>query len=217
LNGKAVDGVSGRLPNTNAKDVLALFVWMAEWEFKPAALDSVWHAIFDIADERGWREIIRNQTYYWTEQFLSNAAWDVESDDGRGGKDEDEQEYDNMWITAAFGSARLLALNCGYSQIAWNALLHGLGLWAERENSDSMRIGSCAQLLAAGKRIKLLLGGSGDEYATPVLACFQAQLASERQGETTWRAFLQALQDEQEKASSRTAELLKVKSISLKF
>ena len=67
LAGKEVNGVPGILRTHNPKDMLLTFVLWAQWDFKPAAIDSVWHAIFDIAKARGWTKVIREQTYFWTE------------------------------------------------------------------------------------------------------------------------------------------------------
>ena len=144
LAGKEVNGVPGLLRTHKPKNMLLTFVLWTRWDFKPAAIDSVWHAIFDIAKARGWTEDVREQTYFWTEQFLLNVAWDAQSDNEDGDeKDEtDTDKYDNSWITCAFGDARLFALGYGYSAFAWNALLDGLGLGGEERNSDSMRIGS---------------------------------------------------------------------------
>ena len=67
LAGKEVNGVPGILRTHNPKDMLLAFVLWVQWDFKPAAIDSVWHAIFDIAKARGWTKAIREQTYFWTE------------------------------------------------------------------------------------------------------------------------------------------------------
>ena len=218
LAGKEVNGVPGILRTHDPKDMLLAFVLCAQWDFKPAAIDSVWHALFDIAKARGWTKAIREQTFFWTEQYLLNVAWDAESDDEDEDEDGDEKdEYANVWITCALGDARLFALAYGYSAFAWNALLDGLGLGGEERNSDSMRIGSCAQLLGAGMRIKLHVHGGGEEHPTPGFAgrYLDARPMHERaewqkNGPETWRDFLKALVEEQSKAGPRAAALLKV-------
>jgi len=220
LAGKEVNGVPGILRTHNPKNMLLAFVLWAQWDFKPAAIDSVWHAIFDIAKARGWTKAIREQTYFWTEQYLLDVAWAAESDNEDGDGDGDETDkYDNSWITCALGDARLFALAYGYSAFAWNALLDGLGLGDEERNSDSMRIGSCAQLLGAGMRIKLHIQGGGEEHPTPGFAGryldARAMHDSERaewqkNGNEMWRNFLKALVEEQSKAGPRAAALLKL-------
>lgn len=214
LDGKPVGDVPGKPQNQPANDMLVEFVRMAEWEHKPEAFDAVWHAIFDIAKVRGCTELIRDQTYYWTENFLLNLPWDTEP--AEDGDEDDGEEYANTWIVTTFGDARLFALGYGYSAFAWNALIDGLGLGGEGVNSDSMRIGSCAQLLAGGQRIKLHLLGRGDEYPTKGFAggYLQAQPANKRAewekgGMEMWNNFLKALEAEQSKAGPRAATLLK--------
>ncbi|CAA7269146.1 unnamed protein product [Cyclocybe aegerita] len=220
LAGKSIGGVPGILASQKPKDMLSQFVRTAQWDFKPAALDDVWHAVFDIAKGHGWTEHFRDETYYWTEQYLLNVAWDALSDDEDS--DEGGEEYDNSWITCAMGAARLFSLGYGYSAFAWNALLDGLGLGGEERNSDSMRIGACAQLLGAGRRIKLHLLGGGEERHTPGFAGrhLDAQPKEkradwEKNGAETWANFLKMLVDEQQRAGSRAAALLKASFVEL--
>ena len=171
LDGKTVLGVHGAYKEEEPKNYLEAFVWNTDWTLKPSAFDDIWHAVFKIAKSLGVTERVRDATYFWTEMYLFNEAWDVcpkeeadEDDDVLSG------DYDNSWISASLGDARLYALGYGYSAFAWNAFLDGLGLGGEEENSDSMRIGSCAQLLGAGQRLKLRKHGGGDRCKTPGFA-----------------------------------------------
>jgi hypothetical protein len=217
LEGKSVNGAPGKLPAQRSKNMLRAFVTMAVWDIKHEAFDAIWHAVFDIAKKRGWKaSLIRDATYYWTAHFLAEPAWD--SDPDAEEEDEDDGEScDDNWIATAFGDARLFSLGYAYSPFAMNALLDGLG-WEEGErNSDSMRMGSCAQLLSAGRRIKLHVEGGGNDYETPGFGgtYLRAQPSSKRdrwKKAGTWEAFLKALDDEQAKAGPRAAALLKVRS-----
>jgi hypothetical protein len=209
LDGKSVDTIT-RLHKP--KTVLAQFVRTATWEHNPAALDAVWQGIFTIAARHGWTEEIREETYFWTEQFLLEPAWDTEPLDER----EEGDEYDNVWITTAFGSARLFSLGYGYSSFTWNALLDGLALNEGEPCSDSMRIGSCAQLLGGGMRIKeYLLGKSklkdGKGFAGRWLNAPSAESPeSQANGESVWDKIVEALKTQQSKAGPRAAKLLEV-------
>ncbi|KAF8071722.1 hypothetical protein FPV67DRAFT_1411255 [Lyophyllum atratum] len=217
LAGKSINGVPGILPNQKPKDMLSQFVVSADWDFRPAAIDAVWHAVFEIAKAHGWTEHIREQTYYWTEHGLLNVAWDAQSADENEDDEAEDHGYDNAWITCALGEARLFALGYGYSAFAWNALLDGLGLGCEERNSDSMRIGSCAQLLGAGMRIKLHLLGGGESHSTPGFAGSYLEARPkdkkaewEKKGAETWGKFLKALVEEQSKAGPRATALLQL-------
>jgi hypothetical protein len=195
--------------DNSRKGMLEQFVRTATWEHNPAALDAVWQGVFTIAARHGWTEEIREETYFWTEQFLLELAWDTEPLDER---EDDGEEYDNVWITTAFGSARLFSLGYGYSSFAWNALLDGLALGGE-QCSDSMRIGSCAQLLGGGVRIKdFLLGKSklrdGKGFAGAWLNAPTTESQANRECE--WDQIVEALKTQQSKAGPRAAKLLEV-------
>lgn len=118
LDGKTIFDVTGS-DKKNAKNVLEGFVQNADWTFEPAAFDDVWHAVFKIAKKLGCTEHIRDAKYFWTEAFLLDEAWDVDPPEEA---DKDHpiygEEYDNSWISAALGDARLFALGYGYSAFA---------------------------------------------------------------------------------------------------
>ncbi|KJA16920.1 hypothetical protein HYPSUDRAFT_79830 [Hypholoma sublateritium FD-334 SS-4] len=219
LDGKDVGDATGRAKNEpKAKDLLEVFVQQVNWTFKPEAFDVIWHAIFSLAKKLGCTEKIRDATYFWTEKYLFHEAMDAIPAEG----DEDVDfglvdGYDNTWIIVALGDARLYSLGYGYSAFAWNALLNGLGLdEGEPEPiSDSMRIGSCAQLLGAGGRLKLRIYGGGDQHKTPgfagrylVAAPTGEQEKYKRDGEIMWNKVLSALEEQQKKAGPRAAALL---------
>jgi len=217
LDGKTVLGVPGRSKEGKAKYVLEGFVQITNWTFKPSAFDDIWHAVFKIAKKLGCTESVRDATYFWTETYLLNEAWDVHPKE-EADKDDDVfgGDYDNSWITASLGDARLFALGYGYSAFAWNAFIDGLGLGDGEANSDSMRIGSCAQLLGAGQRLKLHIHGGGDSHKTSGFAGRYLEAKPEkeqedarREGEVFWGEVLKALENQQAKSGPRAAELLK--------
>lgn len=72
-----------------------------------------------------------------------------------------EDEIDTQFIVNSIFIARAYSMRYGYCWEAWQALRDGLGLYGE-ENSDSMRIGSCAQLLAAGQQLRDWCAGRGE-------------------------------------------------------
>jgi len=218
LAGKAVDDVPGLAKGENPVEQLEGFVQQTDWSFKPEAFDPVWHAIFKVAKKLGCTEKIRDATYFWTEQYLANEALDAIPPED----DEDDDDFgltdglDKTWITTAIGDARLYSLGYGYSAFAWNALLDGLSLGEEEQpNSDSMRIGSCGQLLGAGQRLKLRIHGGGDKHATPGFAgrYLQGQPPKneeeKKEGEEFWERVLKALDEEQGNAGERAAGILK--------
>ncbi|PPQ75288.1 hypothetical protein CVT26_015261 [Gymnopilus dilepis] len=218
LAGKAVNGVPGVSKNENPASELEGLVQQTDWSFKPAAFDSVWRAVFDVAKELGCTEKIRDATYFWTEQYLANEAVDaIPAEEG----DEDENfglvdGLDKTWIATAVGDARLYALGYGYSAFAWNAFLDGLSLGEDGSPiSDSMRIGSCGQLLAAGQRLKLRILGGGDKKATPGFAgrYLQGQPPKndedKKAGEEFWKKVVKAVEDQQSKAGERAKAILK--------
>ncbi|KAF8973578.1 hypothetical protein BDZ97DRAFT_1912060 [Flammula alnicola] len=199
LDGKTVGGAPGVTEDEKPKDKLEIFVQNANWTFKPEAFDAIWHAMFRAAAELRCTEAIRDATYYWTEKFLLNEALDaIPAEEGDEDEDLLQDGYDNAWIAAAVGDAR--------------SMLSG----GEEANSDSMRIGSCGQLLAAGQRLKLHIHGGGDSHETPGFAGRYLQAAAEEDqedakkvGEVTWANVLKALEEEQNKAGPRAAALLK--------
>ena len=222
LEGRGVGNATGRAKNEKAKDLLEVFVKQVNWTFKPEVFDDIWHAIFTIAKELGCTEKIRDATYYWTEKYLLHEALDaIPAEEG----DEDDEDglvdgYDNTWIAAALGDARLYSLGYGYSAFAWNAFLGGLGLIEGEPISDSMRIGSCAQLLSAGGRLKLRIRGGGDQHRTPgfagrylVAAPKGEQEKYQKDGEIMWSKILAALEEQHKKAGPRAAALLLVRSV----
>ena len=224
LDGKTVLGVPGRSKKWKAKYALEGFVQNTDWTFKPSAFDDVWHAVFKFAKKLCYTESVRDATYFWTETYLLNEAWDVEEAD-KDNKD-DDSDYDDSWISASLGDARLYALGYGYSAFAWNAFLDGLGpgLWDTEPavNSDSMRIGSCAQLLGAGQRLKLFIHGGGDSrkmsgFAGRYLAARpkKEQENAKKEGEVFWGKVLKALENQQTKSGPRAARLMKVNSFAI--
>ena len=215
LDGKTVLGVPGISKEGKAKYALEGFVQNTDWTFKPSAFDDIWHAVFKIAKKLGFTERVRDATYFWTETYLWNEAWDV--DPKEVADKDDAGDYDNSWISASLGDARLYALGYGYSAFAWNAFIDGLELADLETNSDSMRIGSCAQLLGAGQRLKLRIHG-GDRHKTSGFAGRylearpkKEQESAKKEGEIFWGAVLKALEDQQAKSGPRAAGLLKVK------
>ena len=219
LDGKTVLGVPGRSKEGKAKYLLEGFVQNTDWTFKPSAFDDIWHAVFKIAKKLDCTESVRDATYFWTETYLLNEAWDVHPKEEA---DKDDEvfggDYDNSWISASLGDARLYALGYGYSAFAWNAFIDGLGLGGEEVNSDSMRIGSCAQLLGAGQRLKLRIYGGGDSHKTPGFAGRYLEARPEKEqedakkeGEAFWNEVLKALENQQVKSGPRATGLLKVK------
>ena len=219
LDGKTVFGVPGRSKEGNANYLLEGFVQNTDWTFKPSAFDDIWHAVFKIAKKLGCTESVRDATYFWTETYLLNEAWDVHPKE-EADKDDDVYggDYDNSWISASLGDARLYALGYGYSSFAWNAFIDGLGLGDAEANSDSMRIGSCAQLLGAGQRLKLRIHGGGDSHKTSGFAGRylearpkKEQEDAKKEGEAFWGKVLKALENQQAKSGPRAAGLLKVK------
>lgn len=229
LEGKDVGDATGRARNEpKAKDLLEVFVQQVDWSFKPEAFDDIWHAIFSLAKKLGCTEKIRDATHFWTEKYLLHEALDAipaeEGDENDNGGLVDG--YDNTWITAALGEARLYSLGYGYSAFAWNAFLNGLGLdEGEPEPiSDSMRIGSCAQLLGAGGRLKLRIYGGGDQHKTPgfagrylVAAPKGEQEKCKKDGEIMWSKVLTTLEKQQKKAGPRATALLLVRSFFLRI
>ena len=220
IDGKTVLGVPGRSKEGKAKYLLEGFVQNTDWTFKPSAFDDIWHAVFNIAMKLGCTGSVRDATYFWTETYLLNEAWDVYPNDSEGADKDDGfgGDYDNSWISASLGDARLYALGYGYSAFAWNAFIDGLGLGDVETNSDSMRIGSCAQLLGAGQRLKLRIHGGGDRHKTSGFAGRylearpkKEQEGAKKEGEIFWGAVLKALEDQQAKSGPRAAGLLKVK------
>ena len=216
LDGKTVLGVPGRSKKGKAKFLLEGFVQNTDWTFKPSVFDDIWRAVFKIAKKLGCTESVRDATYFWTETYLLEAAWDVHPKEEA---DKDGGDYDNSWIAASLGDARLYALDYGYSAFAWNAFIDGLGLAAEA-NSDSMRIGTCAQLLGAGQRLKLRIHGGGDTHKTSGFAGRYLEARPEKEqedakkeGEAFWGEILKALEDQQAKSGPRAAGLLKVKKL----
>jgi hypothetical protein len=216
LDGKSVGNVPGLLRHHKPKGMLAQFVRTATWEHNPAALDAIWQGVFTIASRHGWTEEIREETYFWTEQFLLEPAWDTEPLDEC---EEDGDGYDNVWITTALGSARLFSLGYGYSSFTWNALLDGLALGGGEPCSDSMRIGSCAQLLGGGMRIKeYLLGMSKRQDGTGFAGRWlnaPASTESQADGESVWDKIVEALKTQQSVAGPRAAKLLEVSYLPL--
>ena len=217
LNGKTVLGVPGISKGGKAKYALEGFVQNTDWTFKPSAFDDIWHAVFKIAKKLGFTERVRDATYFWTETHLLNEAWDVDPKE-EADKD-DAGDYDNGWISASLGDARLYALGYGYSAFAWNAFIDGLELGDLGTNSDSMRIGSCAQLLGAGQRLKLFIHGGGDSHKTPgfagqylVARPKKEQEDAKKKGEVFWGEVLKALENQLAKSGPRAAGLLKVKT-----
>ena len=191
LDGKTVGDATGISIWEGRRSALESFVQNVDWTFKPEAFDAVWHAVFKVAKRLGCTEKIRDATYYWTENFLLYEAIDaIPPEPGDTDSDSDllPDGYDNTWISAAVGDARLFALGYGYSAFAWNAFLDGLGLGGEDINSDSMRIGSCGQLLGAGQRLKFFIyGGASNSYKNkgvcgPLPGCFAGGRGNWRRG-----------------------------------
>ncbi|PPQ70943.1 hypothetical protein CVT25_013292 [Psilocybe cyanescens] len=217
LDGKTVLGATG-FDKKNAKNILEGFVQNVNWSFKPSVFDDMWHAVFKIAKNLRCTERVRDATYLWTETYLLDEAWDAcPSEEADKDHPVVDGEYDNSWIAASLGDARLFALGYGYSAFAWNALLDGLGLVGEETNSDSMRIGSCSQLLAAGQRLKLRIHGGGDNHETPGFAGRYLKAGpkkeidlAQKEGEVFWNDIIKALEDQQSKSGAKAEALLKL-------
>ena len=77
LDGKTVLGVPGRYKEEKAKYLLEGSVQNTDWTFKPSAFDDIWRAVFKIAKNLGFTERVRDTSYFWTETYLFNEAWDV--------------------------------------------------------------------------------------------------------------------------------------------
>ena len=82
-----------------------------------------------------------------------------------------------------------------------------------------MRIGSCAQLLGAGQRLKLHINGGGDRHKTPgfagrylVAMPKKEQEEAKKKGEASRGKVLKVLENQQSKSGPRAAGLLKVKN-----
>ena len=213
LDGKEVGGVSGLSRGESRKNALYSFVRQLDWSLKPEAIDAVWHAVFSIANKLWCTNDIADATYWWTEDYLPEKANDAIPGDG----DDDYglvDGYDKVWIATALGAARLYALGYGYSPWAWNSFIDGLKLEGECVISDSMRIGSCGQLLGAGQRLKLRIHGGGSWFEGPGLGgrYLQRQLPKteheKKEGEEFWQKVLKALEDQQQHAGAKAAAIL---------
>ena len=98
--------------------------------------------------------------YFQTEKYLLNEAWDVypkekaDKDNdifvGFRHRSESAMRAYTHWVMA---TPRFLGMLL---------IIAGLGLGDADANSDSMRIGSCTQLLGAVQRLKLRIHGGGD-------------------------------------------------------
>ncbi|KIK08801.1 hypothetical protein K443DRAFT_672319 [Laccaria amethystina LaAM-08-1] len=160
-------------------------------------------------------EDIANATYWWTEEYLPEEADDAMSaEDGDDGYDLADG-HDKVWIATALGAARLYALGYGYSPWAWNSFIDGLELEKGCVISDSMRIGSCAQLLGAGQRLKLRIHGGGSRYEGPgfggrYLKRQPPKTEQEKKElEEFWQKVLKALEDQQQHAGAKAGAILK--------
>ncbi|EDR03285.1 uncharacterized protein LACBIDRAFT_331585, partial [Laccaria bicolor S238N-H82] len=121
LDGKEVGGVPSGLPKGDSRKIaLYNFVRQLDLSLKPEAIDAVWHAVFSMANKLWCTSDITDATYWWTEDYLAEAAIDAipeeDGDDDYGLVD----GYDKVWIASALGAARLYALGYGYSPWAWN-------------------------------------------------------------------------------------------------
>lgn len=200
------------------RNSLLEFVWQLDLSFKPGTFDVVWHALFELASKYNCLEELRDQTYYWTENFLIIPPGDVP--DEAGTEENLNLELDEIYISTSLGAARLFALGYGYSGFAWNSLLQGLGFGdtdEELKNSDTVRIAACSQLLGAGQRLKLFLCGGGDEQATPGFAGKylkaepgRRKIDLEKRGLEVWETWMKALGREREIAGPRARVILEV-------
>ena len=214
LDGKEVGGVSGLSRGERREGALYGFVRQLDCSSKPEAIDAVWHAVFSIANKLWCTQEIANATYWWTEDFLPEAANDAkpaeDGDDDYGLVD----GYDKAWIAAALGAARLFALGYGYSPWAWNSFIDGLKVIEGCVTSDSMRIGSCGQLLGAGQRLKLRIHGGGNWFAGPgfggayLKGRWRMTEQEKKEGENFWQKVLKALEDQQQHAGAKAAAIL---------
>jgi len=217
LDEKEVGGVRISRGGESRSKVLYGFVRHFDWTFKPEAFDAVWHAVFSIANKLWCTRDIADATYWWTEDYLPEEADDAMSaeddDDGYDGYDLDG--HDKPWIANALGAARLYALGYNYSPWAWNSFLDGLELAKGCAISDSMRIGSCAQLLGAGQRLKLRIHGGGNRFEGPgfggrYLKRQPPETEQEKKElEEFWQKVLKALEDQQQHAGAKAAAILK--------
>jgi hypothetical protein len=215
LDGKEVGGVPGISRGENRKEVLYDFVHHVDWTFKPEAFDAVWHAVFSIANKLWCTRHISNATYWWTEEFLLDVADDALSAEGSNDGCGSGDGYDNVWIATSLGAARLYALGYGYSPWAWNSFLDGLELEKGSVTSDSMRVGSCGQLLGAGQRLKLRIHGGGSRCEGPGFGGRYLKRQppkteqEKKEGEEFWQKVLKALEDQQQHAGAKAGAILK--------
>lgn len=110
------------------------------------------------------------------------------------------EEMDVGHIVHSIYLSRLFALNRAYSLWAWEHLQQGLGLLVS-SNSDSMRIGSCAQLLGAGQRIRKWCAGG---WLDNVNDCFLGK-PKEPEGKKKFAELVSALDTPGEEAQSEWA------------
>lgn len=214
LDGKEVGGVPGISRGESRSTALYNFVRCVDWTFKPEAFDAVWHAVFSIANKLWCTRDIADATYWWTEDNLPEEAYDATSAED-GDDDYDLDGHDKAWIAAALGAARLYALGYNYSPWAWNSFIDGLELEKGCMISDTMRIGSCGQLLGAGQRLKLRIHGGGSGYDGPgyggrYLKGQPPKTEQEKkEREEFWQKVLKALEDQQQHAGAKAAAILK--------
>jgi hypothetical protein len=126
----------------------------------------------------------------WCEATFNHQAGDVDH----------PEEMDVGHIVHSIYLSRLFALNRAYSLWAWEHLQQGLGLLVS-SNSDSMRIGSCAQLLGAGQRIRKWCAGG---WLDNVNDCFLGK-PKEPEGKKKFAELVSALDTPGEEAQSEWA------------
>ncbi|TEB19465.1 hypothetical protein FA13DRAFT_1744348 [Coprinellus micaceus] len=150
-----VNGVPSRPPCLDAESLFADFVEYLDLPDTPQAMESLddfLSAIFTYSREK--KIDMKPLINPWAErQFL-----------GPPGDFGDPGNIDMGYIISSLFLARMFALELGYVSFGWTNLRQGLGLRLGDEwVSESTLIGSCAQLLGGGHRIRKWCTGIGLE------------------------------------------------------
>lgn len=230
--------------------VLEISASNANFYVNPSAIDAFWSGLFELAVIHDLTQKVRAAAYFWSSPVLGEWARDAIPVDERMYDEEevsdDDDWHDDYYITFSLGAARLFSLGYCYNRRALASLIVGLGIpwnggnWSEEEGivSDSIRIGSCAQLLAGGQRIKTFLNeevtdydaayevgpwlGGKEDWYVPVRSyewCKAVGKEAVRKLRANppewvkprWKRILWELEHQQTQACPRAAELLQVK------
>ncbi|EAU84086.1 hypothetical protein CC1G_06948 [Coprinopsis cinerea okayama7 len=188
---------------TEPLDRLRNLVLAVEFHRSPAKTDVFWHGVFTVAEERQWLRKARGICNAWAELYLNGVPSDMHPRmlTGIAGAPRDDE-----WVAASLAAGRLYSLGYGYSSYSWDKLMQGLG---DRANCDSMRLGSCVQLLAGGQKIKQWIYGTGP-VCEPGKFAGWLQKPEKPFGEAFWQSILDNLETQQVHAlSPQVSELLK--------